>query len=88
MTFEDLLKKQRLEAEARGYRMADMNKTKEEVNRRRRSWAHCFDTYIEHLIYDDSNRPAPQIIRIAADLADARQDELDRRFPEGVDIEE
>jgi hypothetical protein len=70
----------RLEDVERGYNRVELNKTKERLISDRRDWVRKFDDYIEQLIKDGTY--GKEAVRIAAEIADLRQDKIDEKFPE------
>ncbi|MDE2100622.1 MAG: hypothetical protein KGL39_25485 [Patescibacteria group bacterium] len=72
----------------RGYSKAEMRRAQEEVNQRRRNWARRFQSFVETMLYHADEIGPEKIVTYARQLADAEEQVLDEKFPEGVVLED
>lgn len=68
--------------EDRGYSLTDMHKTKEILEGEWREWKRRFQNLLDILVNDGER--GIQAVRHAEELADAEQEMLNRRKPQGI----
>lgn len=81
--FRVLAEQARAKNEERGYSQKDMRDMAENAGRRKRDWIRLFDEYITNLLYHAEGLSVTQIATKAAEMADARMQIVDERYPEG-----